>query len=132
MLNLDSYFSAHKSLPSEIRPFLPALHIILSRLEGLIPPHDTELAFLSELPGMKEEELLVALLQMDFLKHQYQAVNGEFWDIQRESYLDFCARNTEAIIQPLNNNNAVLASFSMWVITLCNWESTALASTQQH
>ncbi|WP_417761211.1 hypothetical protein [Shewanella sp.] len=122
MLNLHSFVQTNQAFPAEVRPFLPALEVLLSRLNGLIDINEPDVAFLSDLVALREEEIMLHLLSMQLWQYRYEAPNGERWDITQEAYSDFISRHNDVTRSHYIDNAEYLTLISTWIISLCDWE----------
>lgn len=123
MLNLHSFIQTNQALPAGVRPFLPALEVLLARLNGLIDINDPDVAFLSDLVTLREEEIMLHLLSMQLWQYRYEAPNGERWDITQETYSDFIARHSSVTSVHCTDNAEYLTLISTWIISWCDWEN---------
>lgn len=126
MLNLHSFIQTNQAFPAEVRPFLPALEILLSRLNGLIDVNEPDVAFLSDLAALREEEIMLQLLSMRLWQYRYEALNGKRWDITQGAYSDFIARHSDVIRTHCIDNADYLTQLNSWIIGLCDWETNGI------
>ncbi len=123
MLNFHSFIQTNQAIPAEVRPFLPALEVLLSRLNGLIDINEPDVAFLSDLVALREEEIMLHLLSMQLWQYRYETPNGERWDITQEAYSDFITRHNDVTRSRYIDNAEYLTLISTWLISLCDWET---------
>lgn len=123
---------AENILNPEIRPFIPALNIFLSRLSGIVNSDDPELEFLEDLSELKEQHLVSHVLTMSFLRQRITNERGEEWDICVEPFLAFEARSERLSTTELGFENSALQPFFQWFISLCNWESSLISTSSIH
>ncbi|MCL1160468.1 hypothetical protein L2728_00980 [Shewanella chilikensis] len=122
---------AESILNPEIRPFIPALNIFLSRLSGIVNSDDPELDFLEDLSELKEQHLVSHVLTMTFLRQRITN-GGEEWDICMEPFSAFEGRSERLSIIDIGFENSALQTFFQWFISLCNWESNLISTTPIH
>lgn len=116
---------------TEIKPFIPALNILLSRLDGLLDTNHPDLAFIDKLNSLKDAHLLSHVLTMSFLQVELTNESNELWDIRLESYQTFQARSKQLSTRVVGFESEQLQPFYMWFISLCSWESDFI-STNSH
>jgi hypothetical protein len=123
---------AENILNPEIRPFIPALNIFLSRLSGIVNSDNPELDFLDNLNELKEQHLVTHVLTMSFLRQQVTNEQGEPWDICMEPFSVFKARSERLSTTEISFENSGLQPFFQWFISLCNWDSSQISATSIH
>lgn len=116
---------------SEIKPFIPALNILLSRLDGLLNLDHPDFAFLDRLNSLQDAHLLSHVLTMGFLQVELTNESNELWDIRLESYQVFETRSKLLSSKSVGFDSEKLQLFYIWFISLCSWDSD-FVSTNSH
>lgn len=104
----------------ELRPFIPAVHILEERLAG-IEQHFPELALVLRCPDT-EEEMISLLLRQPFLNFAILDSNKNAWCPSMRTFADFSSKGGTLKLELDMRPGAKRQQFFNWIIALCDWD----------
>ncbi len=114
---------------AELRPYLPAIHILSARLSG----EDASLSQLhsitENLDKLNEAQLITELLSLNCFLYRYENEQGQDWDIVLENYEAFTGRSKKVIRSELGFDADKTQRVYQWLIMLCDWDGSCVLET---